>query len=104
MNCKSTVKSGTAVGMAVGIAVATLTYVSHNCISAATREAVAATKIIVNIWMNTATSKTRVSTATNQQPVQLDHEFVPVLFRKVTISRSRRGLTCYMVTPPIIKP
>ena len=49
MNCKSSVKSGTAVGIAVGIAVGvavtTLTHVSHNCISTATREAVAATKI-----------------------------------------------------------
>ena len=97
-------KCGTAVSIEVGLAVATLTHVSHNCISTGTRETVAATKIVVNTWVNTATSKTRVSTATNQQPVNLDHEFVQVLFRKISISRNRSGLTRHMVTPPIIKP
>ena len=104
VNCISTAKSGIAVGITAGIAVATPTHVSDNCISTATREAVAATKIIVNIWMKTATSKTRVSTATNQQPAKLDHEFAPVLFRKVLISRSRSGLICHMVTPLVIIP
>ena len=62
MNCIST--SGTAVGIAVDIAVATLTNISHIYISTATREAVAATKIIVNTCMTTGTSKKKVSAPT----------------------------------------